>query len=265
MSISSGFKAKYLNLLRRFLANLVYEMEYGDIRFKRKGGLGFLKRFTKYSTPEENLLSSLDLKGKTVFDIGGYTGVLTIFFAKSVGPSGRVVVFEPNRENCTRIEEHIELNQVGNVTLLNLGIGDSKNENQTLVVRKINSATGSMEENIQSQIFKEGDYYRIQVKVDTLDQIMKDYGLPKPDFIKIDIEGMEYRALLGMSKTIRHYSPDFYIEIHGAGENRKRQNIQRIAELFSSLGYTMVHVESQQGITLSNTEDAKEGHLFCER
>jgi FkbM family methyltransferase len=263
MSILSNLKGKLLSILQTIVADYIYEMDYGRVRVKRKGGLGFLKRVVRSSTPEEGFLTSLDLKGRTVYDIGGYIGLLTVVFAKAAGPTGQVIVFEPNEENCSKIQEHIRLNQLHNVKLLRLGIGDTKKGNQIFIVRRNSGATGSMDENIQSQIIGEGNFKQLQINVDTLDGAIATQGLPKPDFIKIDIEGMEYQALLGMSKTINNYSPQFYIEIHGADELSKHENIRRIAELIQSWGYSMWHIETQQDITISNCSTAKEGHIFC--
>ena len=264
MSVLFNPKEKFLSILQTIVADYIYEMEYGRARVKRKGGLGFLKRVVRRSTPEEEFLTSLDLKGRTVYDIGGYIGLLTMVFAKAAGPTGQVIVFEPNEGNCSKIQEHIRLNQVHNVKLLRLGIGDTKKENQIFIFRrKDGGATGSMDENIQSQIIREGNFKQLQINVDTLDGAIATHGLPKPDFIKIDIEGMEYKALLGMSKTINNYSPQLYIEIHGADELSKRENIRRIAELLQSWGYSIWHIETQQDINISNCSTAKEGHIFC--
>jgi FkbM family methyltransferase len=245
------------------MAGYVHEIQYGRVKIKQKGGLGFLKRSDKRSSPEEAFLTSLDLKGKTVYDIGGYVGLLTVVFAKAVGPAGKVVVFEPNEENCSRIQDNVRLNQVKNVNLLKLGIGDRKQEKQSLIVRRNSSATGSMDDEIQTQIIREGSFRRLHINVDTLDGAIDAHGLPSPDFIKIDIEGMEYRALQGMPRTIKNYSPQFYIEIHGADTLSKLENIRRVAEFFQSCGYSMWHVETQLDITAGNCAAAKEGHIFC--
>ena len=263
MSIISNLKGKLLSILQTIVANYIYEVEYGQVRVKMKGGLAFIKKVVRRSTPEEKFLTSLDLKGKIVYDIGGYIGLLAMVFAKAVGPTGQVIVFEPNEENCSKIREQIRLNKVHNVKLLRLGIGDTKKENQILIVRRNSSGTGSMDEKIQSQIIGEGNFKQLQINVETLDSAIATYGLTNPDFIKIDIEGMEYQALLGMSKTIKNYSPQLSIEIHGAGEFSKRKNIRRIAGLFQSWGYSMWHIETQQDITISNCSAAKSGHIFC--
>ena len=47
----------------------------------------FVKDIIKRSTTHEEIfLTSIDLKAKTVYDIGGYYGLLTIVFSKLTGP-----------------------------------------------------------------------------------------------------------------------------------------------------------------------------------
>lgn len=237
-----------LHVLHNLTARYQYETVYGQVGIKRKGGLGFLKRVIGRRMPEQVFLSSLDLEGKTVYDIGGYIGLLAVFFAKSVGPRGQVVVFEPNQQNCHRIQEHFRLNRVTNATLIGLGVGNKK-EHRVLMVRQNDSATGSMDDRIQSQIVKGNHFIQLRVEVDTLDNLALTNNLPKPDFIKIDIERMEYYALLGMAQIVHECFPSLYIEIHGADEASKAANIRRIVELLQSCGYSILYVESKQNIT----------------
>jgi hypothetical protein len=144
MPIQSHLKNGMLHVLHNLTARYEYETVYGQVSIKRKGGLGFLKKLIGRPMPEEVFLSSLDLKGKTVYDIGGYIGLLAVFFAKHVGPKGQVIVFEPNQQNCHQIQEHFRLNGVINAKLIALGVGNKK-ENRLLMVRQNDSATGSME------------------------------------------------------------------------------------------------------------------------
>ncbi|UCF62445.1 MAG: hypothetical protein JSV37_07030, partial [Anaerolineaceae bacterium] len=60
----------------------------------RRFGFGFKLKFKL--TDEEKFLLGLDFTGKTVYDIGGYIGIHTLFFARAVGESGTVITFEPN-------------------------------------------------------------------------------------------------------------------------------------------------------------------------
>lgn len=264
MELTTNLKTHALSLLDRLTSNYVYETSYGQVKMVRKGGRGFLKAWAGGPDPEELFLSTLDLRGRTVFDIGGYIGLMTIFFAERTKPTGKVVVFEPNQENCVKIDEHLRLNRVTNARLVPIGLGDKK-ESRPLAVRHNGGATGSMEERIQSRILNERGSKQWQVDVDTVDGAILAHSLPLPDFLKVDVEGMEYNVLLGAPKIIHDCSPEMMIEIHGADESSKTENICRIVELLQSWHYSVWHVESQQNITFENYSAAKRGHIYCRR
>lgn len=59
-----------------------------------------------------------------------------------------------------------------------------------------------------SRIGNNGD---ILVSAKSLDKVK---NLPAPDFVKIDVEGWEVKALLGMIKTLKKYKPIIYIEVN---------------------------------------------------
>jgi len=248
-----------ISLVKFLTKNLVYTIRFGDVKMKRKGGLDFIYH---RDSPEEQFLSSYDLKGKTVYDIGAYIGILTSFFSKSVGNTGRVIAFEPNIDNCLEIKKSIELNDLHNVDVLNTGIADTTG-NTTLAIRHNRTATASMDPEIQTQILSEHHSRLLQVSVDTMDHCIAANKLPHPDFIKMDIEGMEYNALKGSDQTIRQYSPEMYIEIHGVDKNLKAANIKKIVQFLQSRGYEVFHIESKSIITIENADVAMEGHIFC--
>lgn len=249
------------SVLTSITKNYLYTMKYGGIKIKTKGGSGFLGIRHRF-TAEERFLSNLDLKDKTIYDIGSHIGILTIFFAKSSGKTGKVIAFEPNPENYIKIQENVKLNNLDNVQILNIGIGD-KQETKTLVFIPYDPAKGSMKKNIQSDILKKRGSKSLQVEVDTLDSCLEANKLPKPDFIKIDVEGMEYSALIGMAETISKYKPSLYIEIHVIDKERKIENIQRIIKFLDLYRYSIYHIESEQWVTDHNAQIAMDGHIFC--
>ena len=58
-----------------------------------------------------------------------------------------------------------------------------------------------------------------------------DFALNSCRFIKIDIEGMEYEALLGARETIRRLKPLLYLEYHGG------ETCADLYKLLDNLGY----------------------------
>jgi len=109
------------SLLEPVVENHVCTIKRGLGRgFKIKGGFFssfflFLRR--EDLTAEERFLLSLDLRRKTAYDIGAYIGITTMFFARSVGNSGEVIAFEPNPENCMKLQENVALNSLHNVRI----------------------------------------------------------------------------------------------------------------------------------------------------
>src|SRR3990172_8560806 len=94
----------FMAIFKSLLKNHVYTVRYGIAKgLKVRGGFGFLPSVVINTSLEEEFLMGLDLRGHTVYDIGGYWGAFTIFFAKAVGRTGRVVTFEPNPQNFNRI------------------------------------------------------------------------------------------------------------------------------------------------------------------
>ena len=62
-------------------------------------------------------------------------------------------------------------------------------------------------------------------------------GLPIPDFIKIDIEGMEFPALKGMQRTLLDRRPELFIEMRGATAKEKMENAHAVVDLLETCGY----------------------------
>ena len=249
------------SILAPFAKNRVYSVKYGDVDMRVKVGVALLGR-RRTSTPEERFLSGLDLKGKTVYDVGSHVGIMAIFFARSVGPTGKVIAFEPNPESFLRANENLKLNGVENARVLNTGIG-GKQESRSLVYSRFDAGVGSMDAGIQSEVLRQGRAVSACVPVDTLDHCIRANGLPVPDLIKLDVEGMECEALQGMAETIKSAKPSLFIEIHGADLQRKTENSRRVMEFVRALGYAIVHVESGQTVQEHNCHIAAEGHLYC--
>ena len=57
-------------------------------------------------------------------------------------------------------------------------------------------------------------YNRPEYFKQCIDSMPEVRELRKLDFMKIDIEGFEYKALLGATNTIKKHKPDMLIEIH---------------------------------------------------
>ncbi len=246
---------------------LVYTTKYGPARgLKRQGGMGWLPTFIPRPQEwevEEQFLAGLEWQGLTIYDVGGDQGLFTLFFAHRAGQHGQVIAFEPNPQSYRRIQRNVELNHFNNVRILSVGLGNQQAQ-LTFTYPALEPARGTASQTIANQIKQEASATVCVIEVNALDDEMERSKLPAPHFIKIDVEGMEYAALLGMQGTLRKFRPRLCIEIHGAGMEEKTANAERVVGLLEDLGYQMRHLESNTAINSRNAACSREGHLYCE-
>ncbi len=226
---------------------------------RRKGGLGFLPIGPK-ETPESRFLQKLAIGGKVIYDIGAFEGVLTLFFARK---ARQVVAYEPNPQNYVRCLENIRLNKLENVQVFNRGVSDHAGDIE-LTYDPLMPGAGSGESSIAQQIRSSVKASRtLRVPIILLDDDIHLNNLPKPDLIKIDIEGMEFAALKGMQRTLGGWHPELFIEMHGATPNEKVEIAQAVVDLLETFGYRICDVENNLYLTRSNLGDQRPSHIYC--
>lgn len=242
-----------LKISRNLFWHKTFKMRTGIAKgFKRRFGLGFKPKFNL--TKEEIFLMSLNLKKQTIFDIGGYIGLHSIFFAHATGKEGKVITFEPNPVNYREILFNIKLNNLKNITVFPIGIGKEESELE-LIVDPIYFSRSTFD-NIEKKSNKKQILKHFNVKINSIDNLMKKKNLPKPDFIKIDVEGFENNVIQGMVNLINDYKPDLFIEIHKNIENEMIKPLIRNDYLF-------YHIELRKKILTERINEISDGHLFC--
>jgi FkbM family methyltransferase len=146
------------------------------------------------------LKKNLD-KGQIVADIGTHKGGYLYWLEKSVGPTGKVYCFEPQR----KLFEYLKHIQKGmhydNIVIENKGIS-SRSGQQDLLVPKTKSGTSPGAK--ISDDPKDSEQYDIQkIELVTLDEYFEPAGA-YPDVIKIDAEGHEKDILKGADTVLKH-------------------------------------------------------------
>lgn len=135
--------------------------------------------------------------GDTVVDVGANIGYYTCYLARLVGPTGRVITFEPARDLFEILRDNVQFNGYGHVQLENKAVTDHTGP-LTLYVEE-----GRPEDN---RIFKDENdpAPRTEHTVEgvCLDDIpaLREYP---PAFIKMDIQGAEIFAIRGMRQVLR--------------------------------------------------------------
>jgi FkbM family methyltransferase len=242
---------------------VIYTVRHGLIAgMKRRGGLGFLPTFLTgaQETAETRFLRSLDYTDGVVYDIGGYQGLLTLFFATR---ARQVVVYEPNPVSFLRLRENLRLNGIENVQVRTVGLG---REAATAVFTfdPLMSGGASADPEVGGQIRDTSDRAEIgSIVIVPLDEDRRRFNLPAPTFVKIDVEGMEVDVLRGMPDTLTAHPP-LYIELHGADRADKLRNALAVYEILTDAGYTQLwSVEQARAVTPDTIVATLPSHLYC--
>jgi FkbM family methyltransferase len=143
--------------------------------------------------PEIDFIREHVKPGMTVVDLGANIGLYTLQFASLVGPSGRVFAFEPGPLSFGLLKTNLALNGYRNVTVENAAVSDFSGETELHIC-----STGESDNRIAG--FETYESERVPVRCFALD----DYFKPgtRVDFIKIDIQGAEAKALQGMRRML---------------------------------------------------------------
>lgn len=136
--------------------------------------------------------------GQTVLDIGAFLGVYAVFAAQWVGPSGRVISFEPTVANHHIIEAHLRFNKVNErVRLINAAVGEQSGTAEFLQYPEsyMNKIASPEDDPASAAALT-------QVPVVTVDEICGELNLI-PDWIRMDVQGLEFEVLKGAREVIK--------------------------------------------------------------
>jgi FkbM family methyltransferase len=162
--------------------------------------------------------------GQSVLDLGAYAGDSTYFFARAVGPQGKVVAVEPDPVNLAALRLNVKEHRLAQVAVDGSAILD---RDGTVSFQ----AEGSIGSGIAETSDQKG--YEITVPTVTLATLLARHGLDGIHFIKMDIEGAEVRVLAGNTDLLRHLRPRLIIEPH---PHQGVSNLAKIMQLLGAMG-----------------------------
>ena len=156
-------------------------------------------------TDEDRIPRGVLKPGDTVIDIGANIGWYTIFAAKLVGASGKVIAFEPEPRSFSFLQRNVALNRLSNVIVENKALSN-KEEKVRLFIDEQNRGNHHIFD------WSDGRHY---IEVDALqldDYLARSTGIAKVDFIKIDMQGAEGVILEGMRQTLER-NPNLQLDV----------------------------------------------------
>lgn len=209
-------------------------------------------------TTEEQFYTRLSLRGQTIYDIGAHVGIMTLFFSRAAGPSGRVIAWEPMTATFAKLQANVRANQITNVQVRPAALGARAEARKFYACAGAAGMASGAETPLTASAVCLGE-----AAVETLDEVILRDQLPPPHWMKIDVEGMETQVLQGARATLEKYHPQLVIEMHGDSEAEKLLHARGVLNLLAPLGYSFRHIESDRAVAPQQPELVLRGHIYC--
>ena len=188
---------KYINQIKKI--NDYYQLDNYKLPinhfissvFYYKHGIDILKTFDK-------------LGDKAIIDVGCFIADSCLIFRDYT--KNTIYTFEPDNNNYKLAQKTIELNNLQDIVLENLALGDKEEENEILIDGSSSSILGNNGCNFINSS-------KQVIKTTRLDKYVKEHNI-KVGLIKVDIEGFEPYFLKGAIETIKEQKPIILLSIY---------------------------------------------------
>ena len=248
-----------------------YAEVFGNKLFLSKKGLALsISHYGTYEELESKIMEEKIEMGNIVVDVGANIGLHTLNMARIVGNTGQVFAFEPDPSNFEILKKNVKINNYKNIILEQKAVGDK--HGRTTLYQSDHPG--------KHRIFPQTEQAKSQVQVEltNLDNYFDSDMIDKINFIKIDVEGLEFSVLKGMKNILKN-SKKIKILFEFMPENTMEVGFTPI-ELLNYLTsndfklYCMddktkklLHVSNNEEIVklCSTTDNTISRNLFCEK
>lgn len=164
--------------------------------------------------------------GMVVVDVGANLGDFTLVAARAVGPSGKVVAFEPDPQNFGWLIKSVERNAFKNIEIRQEALSASEG-----VAPFFLSDVSGWHTLKAGQISLSGERAPITVRTRPLDTLTLD----RLDVVKIDVEGAEYEVLSGAERHLAQFRPLLFVDLHAS----MGADVEGVSRMLRGLNYKL--------------------------
>ena len=154
----------------------------------------------------------------TVLDIGGNIGVTTLYFSRHAR-NGRVLTCEPGSTNFETMVCNVQSNSCKNVNVVNCAVGSSDGTLKFFESAEVGSGSFALsDQSVSAAELYDDRLIQIEVKLRSVDSLVREHGLNQVDFIKIDVEGAEKSVIEGAKETLARFKPSVLLEFNSLNQ-----------------------------------------------
>lgn len=172
-----------------------------------------------------HLLARVLRPGDLAFDIGANIGYFTLAMARLVGPTGKVVAYEPDCRNIDKLIRNTQLNRIGNVTAVNHPLWHDAG-----LIRFYPHWDSGASSLARSAV----DY--VEILATTLNHEFALGGIPK--LIKLDTEGSEFAILSPDGTVYPNKVPYVVCELNSPALRRFGHSVEQLRQLMNGRDYS---------------------------
>lgn len=199
------------------------------MKIDRSRSIGASLYWTGFHEFHELIFLNRFLKKDMVFvDVGANQGEYTLFAAKR---AARVLSFEPLTSMRNVLNENVALNGFRNVDVFESGLSDRAGSLEIHEVENMDEGLGTL------YLGNRKSKRSFTIPLQSLDDVAQERSLSRVDFIKMDIEGSELKALQGSERVIQKFKPVVMIEINEETYQAAGYSTNDIDAFFKKLNY----------------------------
>ena len=231
------------------------------IKFSLKNNSTYYRARTLFTKEPETINWIRKFNNNSIFyDIGANVGVYSLFAA--IISKTKTFSFEPESNNFQILMENIVINNLNNlITPYPIGISDeTKMTKLNLSKFEIGASHHTVGEFAldHNTLEKIKNRFSQGIFSTTLDNLWDQWKLPKPEYIKIDVDGIEHKIIKESSKTLKSQElKSILIEI-----NPKRSEDKEILSILKFYKFTYSESQISRTIRESGPHEGYAEYIF---
>lgn len=208
----------------------------------------------KHFNAEKYVYTRLIDAGDYVIEGGANRGYFTPFFARWVGPKGRVYAFEPVPPTFKKLQAHCKVYNCDNLNLIPKALWH-QNERLSMYVPGTQDGQASLTQHDTGYWNEQKEVQTYEIDALRLDDFIEGVSLKRLDFIKLDLEGAELQALQGAFRVLERFGPILHLELENQWMKDFGSNTESAILFLKELGYTDFLLYQKDGYSVYDFED----------